>query len=106
MPESEPQHPKNPDYRQGIYHSRMFSKPGSNEAGIHSIILDNRSERDNVYTSRVISGCKGKATKILSDEQWAWLEKELERESEIKIIGNGIQVLDMELCWSYVNNHL
>ena len=56
MPESEPQHPNSPNYRQGIYHSRMFIKPGTNESGIHSIILDNRSERDNVYTSRVVRG--------------------------------------------------
>ena len=30
---------------------------------------------------------------MLGQEQWAWLEAELERESEIKIIGSGVQVL-------------
>ena len=70
----------------------MFQKPKTKENGMHVIILDNRSERDNVYSKRQISGCKGKETKILSEKQWIWLEDELERESEIKIIGNGIQV--------------
>ena len=70
----------------------MFKKPKTQENGMHVIILDNRFERDNVYSDRQISGCKGKKTKILSEKQWLWLENELERESEIKIIGNGIQV--------------
>ena len=29
---------------------------------------------------------------MLSDVQWNWLEEELERESEVKIIVSGIQV--------------
>ena len=36
--------------------------------------------------------CKGSSTKLLSEVQWSWLEEELERESEVKIIVSGIQV--------------
>ena len=37
--------------------------------------------------------CKGSDTQILSDDQWSWFESELDKESEIKIIGSGVQVL-------------
>ena len=91
IPSSEPQHPDSPDYRPGIYNSRMFRKPGTEEKGIHVIILDNRSGRDPTYTR--FGECKGSETKMLSTDQWSWLESELERPSEIKIIGSGTQVL-------------
>jgi len=91
IPNTEPQHPDSPDYRPGVYNSRMFSKPGTEENGIHVILLDNRSERDPTYSR--FGECKGSATQILSDTQWAWLETELEKKSEIKIIGSGVQVL-------------
>ena len=53
-------------------------------------MLDARSGRDPTYSS--YGQCKGSATNIITDAQWAWLEEELEKESEIKIIGSGIQV--------------
>lgn len=91
MPPTEPQHPDSPDYRLGVYNSRMFAKPGSPENGLHVIMLDARSGRDPTFSSAGV--CKGSATRILTNTQWTWLEQELERESEIKIIGSGIQVL-------------
>ena len=57
---------------------------------MHVILLDNRSGRDPTYSK--FGECQGSDTKILSHQQWAWLEEELERQSEIKIIGSGIQV--------------
>ena len=33
IPPSEPQHPGSPDYRPGVYNSRMFLKPGTEETG-------------------------------------------------------------------------
>ena len=58
--------------------------------GLHVIMLDARSGRDPTYSTA--GECKGSATRILTEAQWAWLEQELDRESEIKIIGSGIQV--------------
>ena len=69
----------------------MFRKPGTEENGIHVIILDNRSQRDPTFSK--FGECKGSETKMLAEDQWDWLEAELERESEIKIITSGIQVL-------------
>ena len=92
IPPSEPQHPNSPHYRPGVYNSRMFVKPGSaQESGVHVILLDNRLGRDPTYDK--FGSCKGSDTKMLSSEQWQWVEEELERESEIKIIGSGVQVL-------------
>ena len=73
----------------------MFRKPGTEEPGVHVILLDNRSERDPTYSR--FGECKGSATQMLSDTQWAWLESELERESEIKIIGSGVQVVTVAI---------
>ena len=45
-----------------------------------------------IFVSR-FGECKGSDTQILSDDQWSWFESELDKESEIKIIGSGVQVL-------------
>ena len=39
---TDPQHPDSPDYRPGVYNSRMFVKPGTEEPGIHVIMMDGR----------------------------------------------------------------
>ena len=84
----------------GVYNARMFLKPESKEPGIHVILLDVRSGRDDTLTPCVNVSpcgskryCKGANTQQLSDEQWNWLDIELSKKSEIKIIGSGIQVL-------------
>ena len=97
IPDTEPQHPASPDYRPGVYNSRLFSKPESSEPGLHVIILDNRSQRDPTYSSH--GHCLGSDTVIMSADQWQWLETELDRESEIKIIGSGTQVLPPTDLW-------
>ena len=94
IPETEPQHPASQDYRPGIYNSRMFLKPDSSVPGIHVMILDNRSQRDPTY--KRFGECRGSKTEMISQDQWSWLENELNKKSEIKIIGSGTQVLEME----------
>lgn len=91
VPDSEPMHQDNILYRAGVYNSRMFKKPQSHENGIHSIMLDARSGRDPTHSYH--GACQGAGTKMLSEQQWAWLETELSRKSEIKIIASGVQVL-------------
>ena len=90
IPASSPQHPASPDYRPGVYNSRMFLKPGTEEEGIHLIILDNRSQRDPTFAR--FGECRGADTRMLGQDQWDWLQAELDRESEVKIIGSGVQV--------------
>ena len=90
IPASQPQHPDSPHYRPGVYNARMFLKPGQErEEGVHVIMLDARSARDPTYSS--FGACRGSHTGILSQTQWSWLEEELDKKSEIKVIGSGIQ---------------
>ena len=63
-------------------------------------MLDVRSGRDatkdkscTINCARNVGDCKGVDTQQLSCAQWKWLDKELSKKSEIKIIGSGIQVL-------------
>ena len=87
---TDPQHPESPDYRPGVYNSRMFLIPGTSDPGVHVIMLDGRSGRD--PTVPKFGSCKGPETQMMTNDQWEWLEAELEVESEIKIIVSGIQV--------------
>jgi len=91
IPDTSPVSPNNPNFRLGVYNARMFKKPETEENGIHVIMLDARSGRDPTYTRH--GACRGADTRMLSEQQWNWLENELNKESEIKVIASGIQVL-------------
>jgi len=91
IPATDPVNQDSPDYRLGVFNSRMFLKPGTEENGIHAIMLDARSGRDPTHSYH--GPCQGADTKMLSNQQWDWLENELNFESEVKIIASGIQVL-------------
>ena len=98
----DPRHPGHgSDQRRGVYGAHMFSKPGDGDessgsigndmGGIHHINLDGRSHRSPTFKK---SGrCEGGNSDMLGVDQWAWLEKEMDRESEVKVIGSGVQVL-------------
>lgn len=102
LPENDPRHPsQGTKQRNGIYHAYMFAEPGSNdkknndggtsENGIHLIHLDARSHRSPTFNT--YGDCEGKDSSMLGEEQWTWLQMELNRPSKVKIIGSGIQVL-------------
>ena len=56
-----------------------------------SISLDARSGRDPTFS--VYGACQGAETNMLDEAQWAWLDEELARPSEITIVASGVQVL-------------
>lgn len=58
---------------------------------MHVIALDARSGRSATFSS--YGTCLGAASRMLSDDQWAWLDTELARPSAVKVIASGIQVL-------------
>ena len=58
------------------------------------IMLDGRSGRDPAVPDK-FGACRGSETRMLSGDQWTWLEEELNKESEVKIIVSGIQVKDI-----------
>lgn len=86
--------------RQGIYDSYYFGSKGKK---IQVIMLDTRYFRSELKRDwRKIFGVKknvpntDKDATILGDEQWKWLETELEKEADLRFIVSSIQV---------VNNH-
>merc|ERR1712012_1176188 len=92
IPTSSPLHREHPGGTQeGVYNSRMFSKPGSKEPGLHVIMLDARYDRD--PTCSFHGECQGSSTHMLSFTQWQWLEEELTKEAAITVIVSGVQVL-------------
>ena len=91
IPDTDPRHPAFPGGQQeGVYSSYMFQTP-ANTSGVHLINLDARYHRSPTFSSH--GPCEGASSTMLGPAQWAWLENELNRTSEVKIIGSGTQVL-------------
>ncbi|CAG9324234.1 unnamed protein product [Blepharisma stoltei] len=65
---------------EGIYDSYTFGKKGKS---IKIILIDIRSFRDNKWDSEGDS---------LGEDQWKWLEKELNNPGDITILANGLQI--------------
>ena len=69
----------------------MFTKDPTSENGIHLINLDSRYHSSPNFSN--YSPCEGSGSTILGENQWSRLAKKLKKSSDIKVIGNGIQVL-------------
>lgn len=95
--------PSNSDRRKhpGIYTSYLFTGAGKT---LQLILLDNRTFRDNLRTYRgELHGDdrffypldyyphQTSDSTLLGKEQWAWLENELKKPADIRIIGSGSQ---------------
>lgn len=89
---TDPRHWEYPGVQQeGVYSSSRFRKPFSEEVGLQVMVLDARSGRDPTYSQ--YGECRGTNTRMLSEEQWSWLEEKLRQRSEVKVIVSGTQVL-------------
>ncbi|MFC6633241.1 alkaline phosphatase D family protein [Microbulbifer taiwanensis] len=84
IPEGDPRYGS----RDGVYSAQLF---GSGDRQLHVIMLDARYHRSPTFSD--YGRCEGDNSSMLGEAQWAWLEQELARPSEIKVIGSGIQVL-------------
>ena len=93
VPETDLRHPIHfPNQQEGIYSSNMFQRLDNTPNGIHLINLDARYHRSLSYP-KSYAECEGAASTVLGDSQWEWLQNELNRPSDVKIIASGIQVL-------------
>lgn len=90
-----------PKNQKAIYHSRLI---GSKNKQIQFIILDTRWDRTALLkntnitdlvntTPKLYAAQTDPKQKILSEEQWAWLEEELKKPARFKIIVSSIQVI-------------
>ncbi|MEY3902431.1 MAG: Phospholipase precursor [Pseudomonadota bacterium] len=80
----------------GIYSSRMFEHQGRK---IHLILPDLRFHRTPYEPARVLgpgTPVQELDPQLLGAAQWEWLESELEKPADLKIIGSSIQVLSFE----------
>lgn len=97
---------------EGIYGSQITGKPGQR---LQIILLDTRYFRDD-YDKGRFSKAERQAKKVvgwyqptkdtsrtmLGEDQWTWLEAELKKEAEVRIIVSSIQVVSWEKgmeCW-------
>ncbi|TMO69408.1 alkaline phosphatase D family protein [Pseudoalteromonas aurantia] len=84
VPADDPRHTT----QQGIYEAKILGQSGEQT---HVITLDARYFRSPTFSS--YGECEGASSSILGMAQWQWLEKELAKPSDIKLIASGIQVL-------------
>lgn len=87
--------PRTSERRQtpGVYTSYTF---GEGKQQVKLILLD----------TRYFADVKGEGEDILGEDQWAWLENELETsEARVNIIGSSIQVIPMDHRWEHWNRY-
>lgn len=94
--------PTLPKKQMALYHSRTLGKAPER---VQVIMLDTRWDRsdlvknpeynpeDKTTAPKLYLPATDKSTKILSKEQWSWLEDELKKPAELKILISSIQVL-------------
>ncbi len=81
--------------RAGVYDARIFGPEGKR---VQVILLDTRYFRGPLKTGEKRVGGKyypelDASVPMLGEEQWKWLEEELNKPAEVRIIGSGIQVI-------------
>jgi len=96
--------------REGIYHSEMFGEPGQR---VQVIMLDTRYFRDSLvrHNDWREKGLNGPYSPnlygngdLLGEAQWKWLEEELRKPADIRIIGSSIQLVAREHGWEMWGN--
>ena len=92
--------------RPGVYHSRMFGPAGKR---VQVIMLDTRYFRDSL--ERGVERVNGpyqptsdKTATVLGGDQWSWLESELRKPADLRIIASSIQVVPYEHGWETWGN--
>ncbi len=95
--------------RPGLYGSRTFGPPGRR---VQLILLDTRYFRSPLRArpegmreppGRYLPSEDPTAT-ILGDDQWAWLEEELRRPAEVRLLITSIQAIPTEHGWEKWGN--
>ncbi len=95
--------------RSGIYDSHIF---GSGNNSVQLILLDTRFFRGPTVEGKLNEQCPRKnylqqldpKVTILGDEQWRWLEKQLQIPAQVRIIVSSIQVIPDQHCWEKWSN--
>jgi alkaline phosphatase D len=95
--------------REGLYHAQLFGPPGRR---VQVIVLDGRYFRSPLKPTDQ-RGAPGKeryvpdadpAKTMLGEAQWRWLEAELRKPAQVRLIQSGIQVLAEGHGWERWGN--
>ncbi|MEO1367036.1 MAG: alkaline phosphatase D family protein [Acidobacteriota bacterium] len=83
--------------RPGVYAAHVFGPPGRR---VQILLLDTRYFRSDLVTGEVPANHGGRyipstdpAKTLLGDAQWRWLEEELRRPADVRLLASSIQVL-------------
>ena len=96
--------------REGIYDAKMFGPEGKR---VQIILLDTRYFRSPLKRVPKSEQVKGQGPyrpddraelSMLGDAQWKWLEGELKKPAQVRIIASSIQVVPEEHNWEYWAN--
>ena len=99
--------------RPGVYGAQIFGKAGQS---VQVIMLDTRYFRSSPLVKNKMSGKEKNEknlvgwylpvtdtnTTMLGSEQWSWLEKQLKKKADLRIIASSVQVVSQEKgmeCW-------
>jgi alkaline phosphatase D len=91
--------------RPGVYEAQVFGPPGKR---VQTILLDTRYFRGPLnrrsWLERLTGGGPYTANpdpqvNLLGADQWAWLEQELRKPAELRLIGSSIQVIPEDHHW-------
>ena len=94
--------------QEGIYHARTIGDEGHR---VQIIMLDTRYHRDPIERAKKRKPGRGPygpsanpSKTLLGEAQWAWLEKELKKPADIRLIASSIQVVADEHGWETWGN--
>lgn len=85
--------------RPGVYHAEIFGPPGRR---VQVILLDTRyfrselrraEERMPGWRSRPYEPATGPEATMLGEAQWRWLEEQLRKPAEVRLLASSIQVI-------------
>lgn len=82
--------------RAGVYGAWIFGKKPNR---VQIIMLDSHRHRDSLPKGNKFGVCKDPQMTILGSEQWKWLDEQLKREAEIRVVASSNQVISNEHQW-------
>ena len=88
--------------RAGVYHSEWLQ---AGERSVQVVLLDTRYFRDAQPKKRVSLSCpvanytKNATGSVLGEAQWQWLEAQLGKPADLRLIVSSIQVIPQEHCF-------
>ena len=97
LPADDPRHT-----REGVYSSRWLQAAAAN---VQILLLDTRYFRDEQREKRVSISCsvanyeKNPTGSVLGAQQWQWLERELQKPADLRLIVSSIQVIPEQHCF-------